>query len=266
MDGWSIAIGSMIAAPVSAAVTVWLLRRIWRNARRLSVRARGQEHLIELAHLVGGLAHEIKNPLSTINVNLKLLSEDISHHQDEDSKRLVRRIKTVEIEAGRVKDILDDFLRFAGKVELAPTQTDLRQLLEELVDFFAPQADSTRVVLRTTLPDAPVPCRVDVNLIKQAVLNLMINATQAMPDGGELLIKLSAQSPNATIEVIDTGPGMDADQLAKIFDAYFSTRSGGSGLGLPTTRRIAQAHGGDIKAESELGKGTRFVFTIPLEQ
>ncbi len=261
-----IVLGALLSGPLWVAGSVWAGRRIWRNARRLAARAKGQERLIELGQLVGGLAHEIKNPLSTIHVNLKLLAEDLGRHQDEEHQRLARRLEAVQIEADRVNDVLNDFLRFAGKVELAAATGDLRRVVEELLDFFAPQAEANHVVLRSTLPEAPVRCKIDVNLLKQAILNLMINAVQAMPDGGELLLRLSSQRDSAVIEVIDTGPGISPDELAKVFEVYFSTKSHGSGLGLPTTRRIVREHGGAIRAESELGKGTRFVITLPLER
>lgn len=263
MSAWWILVSAVLAGPFWAAVTVWIGRRLWRSARRLTARAKGQERLIESGQLVGGLAHEIKNPLSTINVNLKLLSEDLARYHDEEHRRLAIRLDTVQIEANRVNDILDDFMRFAGKYELSVTLIDLRQAIEELLDFFAPQAAAGGVVLRSTLPDQPVNCRVDVNLIKQAMLNLMINAVQAMTAGGELLIRLSSQRGDAVVEVIDTGPGISPQDLTKVFEAYFSTKPKGSGLGLSTTRRIILEHDGQIRVESEPGKGTRFIITLP---
>ena len=222
------------------------------------------EHFAELGQLAAGLAHEIKNPLSTININLKLLVEDLGRSGDETHGRLLRRLLSVQDETARLKGILDDFLQFAGKVELNPTVTDLRVLVGELTDFFMPQAESAGVVLRTALPETPVPSRVDGKLIKQAVLNLMLNGVQALGRGGELLIRLSAARNRAVIEVIDTGPGIPPENLSKVFEVYFSTKSGGSGLGLPTTRRIIREHGGDIRVESTVGKGTRFVILLPL--
>jgi signal transduction histidine kinase len=263
--GWFF-IGIGVAAPICIGATLWLNRRIWKNARRMASKAKGQEHFIRVGHLVGGLAHEIKNPLSTVHVNLQLLSEDLSRYEDEEHRRIARRLESVRKEADRVKDILDDFLRYAGKVELSLSKTDLRQVLEELLDFFAPQAEVSGVVMRSSLPETPVYCRIDVNLIKQSVMNLMINAVQAMPDGGELLIRLSPQRRKAVIEVIDTGAGIDPGTCLKIFHAYFSTKKDGSGLGLPTTQRIIQEHNGDIRVESELGKGTRFIVTLPLSE
>ncbi|MCJ7544901.1 MAG: ATP-binding protein [Phycisphaerae bacterium] len=264
MDGWWLAIGVLVGGPLGVLATLWLTRRLWRGARRLSARARGKEHFAELGQLAAGLAHEIKNPLSTININLQLLVEDLEHYRDETHGRWLRRLLSVQEETGRLKGILDDFLQFAGKVELNPTVTDLRALMGELTDFFMPQAEAARVVLRTALPETPVSARVDGKLLKQALLNLMLNAVQAMDRGGELLIRLSAARSQALIEVTDTGPGIPTEHLPKVFQVYFSTKSGGSGLGLPTTRRIIREHGGDIRVQSALGKGTRFVISLPL--
>jgi signal transduction histidine kinase len=264
MTGWWILIGALGAGPVWVALTLWASRRVWRSARRLSARAKGRDHLVELGQLAGGLAHEIKNPLSTINVNLRLLAEDLARGHDERHRQWLRRLENVQQEAARLREILDDFLRYAGRYELEPRTVDLRALIGELTDFFAAQAEAAQVVVRTSLPDAPVWARVDPKLIKQAVLNLMLNAAQAMTEGGELLIRVSAQRGGTVVEVIDTGPGIPPDELEKIFEVYYSTKSGGTGLGLPTTRRIVRASGGSLRAQSEVGKGTRFVITLPV--
>jgi signal transduction histidine kinase len=217
----------------------------------------------ELTQIVGGLAHEMKNPLSTISLNLKLLGEDLGRFHDAEHERLSRRLARVQEEADRVQQILNDFLRYAGKFELAVQPVDLCDVVGQLRDFFAPQADAARVVFRTALPDGPLPCRVDPNLIKQALLNLLINAVQAMAEGGELLLRLIARDDQAVIEVTDTGPGIEPAALENIFRPYWSSKQGGSGLGLPTARRIAREHGGTLTVESEPGKGTRFVLTLP---
>jgi len=266
MSAWWMLVGAVLSGPIWVGLTIWTTRRLWRSARRLTARAKRRERLIELGQLVGGLAHEIKNPLSTVNVNLKLLSEDLARFGDEEHRRLGIRLETVQLEADRIRETLDDFLRFAGKYELSLNQADLRKVAEELVDFFAPQADAAGTVLRSALPDTPVVCNVDVNLIKQALLNLMVNAVQVMPDGGELLIRLSADKAMATVEVIDTGPGIAAGDLEKVFEVYFSTKPQGSGLGLAITRRIVREHGGDITVESEPGKGTRFTIELPISK
>ena len=263
---WSFLIGTIVAAPVWGLGTWWAARRLWRSARRLAARARGHEHLVELGQLTGGLAHEIKNPLSTINLNLKLLSEDLSPPKDDLHRRWLNRINSVQGEVDRLRAILDDLLRFAGDYELSLSRVDLCGILQELTDFFSPQAEAARVVMRVTLPQNEAICEVDANLFKQAMLNLMINALQAMSDGGELLIRLSRQRRNAVVQVIDTGTGIGPNELGNVFRVYYSTKPQGTGLGLPSTRRIIRKHGGTIRVESELGTGTRFVVTLPLAQ
>jgi len=280
MFSWPFLLGALLAGPLWVLLTLWGSRRVLRLARRLSARARGQEHLAELGHLSAGLAHEIKNPLSTINLNLKLLAEDLqrspnpilksaeaaglSSIEGNEHRRLLTRLDSVRQEALRLRDILDDFLRYAGRIELQLAPTDLRQLVGELTDFFAPQAQAAKVILRTALPEQPVLCRVDADLLKQALLNLMINSTQAMEDGGELLIRLAARRQEAVLEVIDTGKGIPPEDLPRIFQVYYSTRKGGTGLGLPTTQRIIREHDGTLAVQSHMGKGTRFVITLPL--
>src|SRR2546421_526814 len=151
----------------------------YRRYSRLQARTRQAERLAELGTLTGGLAHEIKNPLSTVQLNLQLLQEDLSP-DDPAFGRVVNRLNLVHRETSRLRDILDDFLRYAGKLELDRRPTDLNQLVEELVDFFTPQAQVNRVQARWRPAAEPVMANVDAKLIKQAVLNLMLNAVQAM--------------------------------------------------------------------------------------
>ena len=117
--------------------------------------------------------------------------------------------------------------------------------------------------MRNQLPDEPVLLTMDVRLIKQTVLNLLLNATQAMEGPGELLMRLTPADGQAVLEVIDTGPGMTVETLGKIFDPYWSSKKGGTGLGLPTARRIVGEHGGTLDVQSEPGPGTRFIMTLP---
>ena len=256
--------GVLLAAPVTAALTIYFSRRALATARRMRGRQRADRHLLGLAKLTGGLAHEIKNPLSTVKLNLKLLAEDLAASDDDLHRRNVNRLELLSGEVQRLNDILDDFLKYAGGQELHRTETDLRELVGQLVDFFRPQAESHRVVIRPAVGPEPIICRVDPAMIKQAVLNLMINASQAMTEGGELMLRLGRQGRDAVLEVIDTGPGIDAEVRKRIFDPYYSNRPGGSGLGLPTTQRIVRQHDGDIQVDGDPGQGTRFVVTLPL--
>ncbi len=231
--------------------------------------------------MTGGLAHEIKNPLSTVGLNAQLLGEAIEELPiaGDEKGRLVRRVQSLRREVERLRGILTDFLEFAGELRLDRREADLNVAVGELIDFFAPQAERSGVRLRTDLSSEPLRASVDVSHVKQAVLNLMLNATQAMtgsePQGAaalkELIIRTVAvrdadQRRVAQIHVIDTGPGIQADVLPRIFTPYFTTKSGGTGLGLPTSRRLIEAHEGRIEVFSEPGRGTDFVITLPLLQ
>src|SRR4051794_16805805 len=212
---WGILLGGAIGAVAFALMTTWMRRRIATMERR-AIQA---ERLAEIGSLTGGLAHEIKNPLSTVQLNLQLLREDLLPENPAYS-RLLSRLATVQKETSRLREILDDFLRYAGRIELDRRPTELNELLEELVDFFLPQAQLHRVQLRLRKHPTAVLAQVDPKLIKQAVLNLLINGLQAMPEtGGELILSLSVQGRNAVIDVVDTGSGIPPEQVARIFQA-----------------------------------------------
>jgi signal transduction histidine kinase len=137
--------------------------------------------------------------------------------------------------------------------------------LEELVDFFTPQAQLQRVQLRLKKSPEELVINADSRLLKQAVLNLMLNAVQAMGDkGGELILSAGRADGQVRIDVIDTGGGIPPDVRDRIFDAYYSTKKGGTGLGLAMTRRIIQEHGGRVSLRSEMGKGTDFTLHLPV--
>jgi signal transduction histidine kinase len=257
---WGLIIGAIVALALAAGAGAMLYRRlqVWER------RAIQAERLAEIGSLTGGLAHEIKNPLSTVQLNLQLLREDLTPDNPTYS-RLISRLDTVHRETTRLREILDDFLRYAGRIELDRKPTHLNELLEELCDFFLPQAQLQRVQLRLRKHEPPVVAHVDPKLIKQAVLNLLINGLQAIGDaGGELIMALSVHGRSAVIDVIDTGPGIEPDKLARIFQAYYTTKKGGTGIGLAMARRIAEEHDGAISVRSEVGKGSIFSITMPL--
>lgn len=256
---YGLLIGVIGCLIIACGVALYWVRRMLLLERR----AREAERLAELGTLTGGLAHEIKNPLSTVQLNLQLLAEDLTPDNPA-YPRIVNRLKTVQKETSRLRDILDDFLRYAGKLELDRQPTDLNELLEELVDFFLPQAQLQKTRVRLKRPDQPIQAPVDSKLIKQAVLNLMLNSLQAMPEGGELILSAAQLDGKATIDVIDTGKGIPPDAVTRIFDAYYTSKKGGTGLGLAMAQRIIREHGGAIRVKSEPGKGSNFTVEIPL--
>lgn len=222
--------------------------------------------LEQLSRLTGQIAHEIKNPLSTIKVNLRLIAEQLTQTgiNDRNFAGAIRKINVVEKEADRLEHILDDFLRYVGKTELSVMETDINSLLSDIIDFYSPQAHSHSVTIRQGLSEETIVCKVDGDMLKQAILNLFINAQQAMLGGGDLMIRTERQGANGVIQISDTGSGIEAGKLANIFDSYYSSKAGGSGLGLATVKKIIEMHGGTIGVNSEQGKGTLFTIKLPL--
>ena len=253
--------GLVTAVAVLGPVGYVLLRRQGVIVRRQSD-SKGRQ-LEELSKLTGGLAHEIKNPLSTIKVNLKLIIEDAAAG-DGKEQRWFRKIEVVQKETQRLEHILDDFLRYIGNAELRPGRVDMNELMGEMIDFYLPQAQSQGVTIRQGLEQGELFCDTDSDMIKQVILNLFINGVQAMPDGGELIVRTEVKGSNAVVEISDTGLGIEPEKLDKIFDAYYTTKRGGSGLGLPTARKIVEAHRGNIRVTSQAGKGTSFAIELPL--
>lgn len=278
--------GLAIGLVCTVFAALWTSRRTRIRVLKLEKRARGAERLAELGKLTGGLAHEIKNPLSTIGLNLQLLSESIQdlNLQDEQSVGIQNRIRNLSGEVERLRGILQDFLSFAGRVRISTQPVDINQVVEELIDFYAPQAEASGVKLRSRLSPKAGMVHLDVTLFKQALLNLLINATQAMVTAkyedsdhggsGDLMISTDVPDPEkhgqeediVVIHVIDTGPGMTPESCKKIFQPYYTTKADGTGLGLPTTRRIINEHHGDISVHTEVGIGTDFKIELPREQ
>ncbi len=218
----------------------------------------------DLAELAGQLVHEIKNHVSTLGLNLQLLSEDFADPQSPRERRALERVERLKGECDRLVDVSNDFLRFARVKDLERKPVDLLPALDELVDFFRGICERHGIAIKCYVPASLPPVAVDWSLIKQALLNLLLNAQQAMPNGGEVTIQASAAPGEVVLSVIDTGKGMSPEVIAKAFKPFYSTRSGGTGLGLPTTRKIVEAHDGVITAESEVGKGTRFTIRLPI--
>lgn len=275
-----------MGAAIAWVVGRYRLRRSAAKAQAAERRAAAAQRLAELGAMTSGLAHEIKNPLSTIGLNAQLLAEGVdelasSQPVDADAKqRLVRRVGSLRREVERLRGILTDFLTYAGELRLDQKPADLNQVVDELADFFLPQAEQAKVRMRVDLSHAPLFAQIDTGHLKQAVLNLMLNAVQAFGPSGVTDSAAGADLPRdlmlrtfgttdaegrevVTLSVTDTGPGIPPEVLPRIFTPYFTTKAGGSGLGLPTTRRIVEAHQGRLDVVSEPGRGTSFSIVLP---
>ncbi len=212
----------------------------------------------------GALAHEIRNPLNTIRINLQLVLEDLDKQNNFDKEKNIKRLKTLDKEVIRLETTLNDFLRFVRLPEPNLQRHNLFTLLNELLDFAEPESQQANVeIIRdfsTDLPDVEI----DSNQIKQALLNIIINANQSMPSGGRVTVKAQKTNNHVNIDIADTGIGIPSDSIDKVFNLFYSTKEDGTGLGLPIAKRIVEMHNGEIKVKSKEGEGTTFSIILPI--
>ncbi len=216
--------------------------------------------LAALGRLTSGVAHEVKNPINAIVVHLELLRQKMAT-ADPNAQRHVDVIGTEIRRLDRVVQTLVDFTR---PMDLRLAEVDLRRLLDDILQLASPDAERHGVHVLPTLPSEPMPVKVDVDLVKQAILNVMINGIQAMATGGNLVVRAFREAGEAQVEITDQGGGISPEIREKIFNLYFTTKKGGSGIGLPMAYRVMQLHNGSMEFDSVMGEGTTFRLHFPL--
>ena len=217
----------------------------------------------ELAELAGSLAHEIKNPLSVIHMNVDLISEELTESDWSGKRRMLNKVDMIRQQCERMESLLHDFLRFARMRDLEMTPGNLNDQVETVLRLYQAQADRDGVeIMRYLDPDLP-SIMLHSDSMQAALINLVKNALEAMPDGGQLVVRTHAVPRGVALDLIDTGCGMDDNTAMHMFEPFYSTKNGGSGLGLPTARKIIEAHGGRIAVQSAVGHGTKFVLEFP---
>ncbi len=230
----------------------------------MSREARRSQRLETMGTMAAGLAHEVRNPLSTMSINLQLLAEDFAHPSTPLEERTQRRARVLLDEVRRLDGIVSDFLKLVRGYELQPEPVDLELLITDLLRLT--DAESARHGIRVTFaPDAAArDVLVDPAFLRMALMNLVVNAQQAMAEkGGELLLETRAREHDVEIRITDTGPGIPPELQEKVFRPWYSTKEGGTGLGLPMTRKVIEELGGELRLHSEVGRGTRFTLTVP---
>ena len=217
----------------------------------------------ELAELAGGFIHDIKNHVGTLSLNLQLLAEDFENPENQRERRALERIMRLSDECSRLADLANDFLRFARVQELQREPTPLAEVVERMIEFLTPTARQRGIAINWYPAHDLPPIQLDRDLFDQALLNILLNAEQAMPDGGTLTLIGRRENGCACLDVIDTGCGMTPEILAKVFRPFHTTKANGNGLGLPTARKVILAHGGTIEVQSEPDRGTKVSIRIP---
>jgi PAS domain S-box-containing protein len=219
------------------------------------------ERLAAVGRITAGVAHEVKNPLNSMRLWLENLKESLPEEQDSGAQHAVQ---VLDKEIDRLDAVVKRFLDFTRPMEVRLEATQLAELLREVMQVAQPQLQKANVQVAQLLPIDVPEVYVDRALLKQAVLNLVLNAGEAMPAGGQLRLVLSRRGEMAEITVGDTGKGIAPENRQKIFQLFFTTRPGGSGIGLASTFRIVQLHNGSIDFTSEVGRGTTFRIELPL--
>jgi PAS domain S-box-containing protein len=219
------------------------------------------ERLAAVGRITAGVAHEVKNPLNSMRLWLENLKECLPPDTDGGAQQAVHVLDT---EIDRLDAVVKRFLDFSRPMEVRLEPTQLSKLLKEVLEIAQPQMQKSKVEVAQLLPIGVPDVFVDRALLKQAVLNLVLNAVEAMPNGGQLQLTLNRRGDMAEIIVGDTGKGIPLENRQKIFQLFFTTRPGGSGIGLASTFRIVQLHNGSIDFTSEVGRGTTFRIELPL--
>ncbi|MBV8894795.1 MAG: hypothetical protein JO266_22935 [Acidobacteria bacterium] len=230
------------------------------SVRRIEDEIETSRRLSASSRITRGVAHEVKNPINAIVLHLQLLEQKLEK-VDPDSKRHMDIIGSEIHRLDRVVQILVDFTR---QRDLHMEETDLRRLVAEVALLASPDAEVHGVRIAREMPEEPLLAKVDEDFMKQALLNIVINGEQAMPQGGCLTIRARREEATAVIEVCDQGSGIPKDVQDKIFELYFTTKKGGSGIGLAQTYQIMQWHYGSVEFETAEGQGTTFRLRLPL--
>jgi len=267
-------LGLLAVGVVGAGVIFWAQARHLAERRRLEAAVAHEQRLSAMGNLAAGVAHEIKNPLNAISMGLQRLRMEFAPAAPEARQEYTRFTRIVESQVSRLNTIVNQFLTLARPIRLTLTDEPLVPLLKELLTLLSPQASAQGVTLADELQLGDTRMQLDRQQLTQAVMNVLLNAIQAMPSGGTLTVRAEAvASPSDTtvgsgaharITISDTGPGVPPENLDRIFEPYFTTKEGGTGLGLALTHRIILEHRGSIRAENGPDGGARFVIDLPL--
>jgi signal transduction histidine kinase len=254
-------LGVLALGILGLAAIFYTQHRHLAEVRRLEVEMERGERLSALGNMAAAVAHEIRNPLNAVSMGLQRLRGEFRPAEVEEYRGL---LDVVQGEVRRLNSIVEDFLSLARPLSLKPEPIPVARLLEEVALLVEGEARAAGVVIEREAAGALPALEADRDRIKQVLLNLLLNAIQAMPTGGTLNLAVSASGGMLALTVTDTGPGIPPEVGPRLFEPYVTTKARGIGLGLAIARRIVEAHGGGIEAETAPGGGARFRVTLPL--
>jgi signal transduction histidine kinase len=234
-----------------------------KSKAELEDRLNNAERAAVIGRLTSAIAHEIRNPLNFITLSIDHVRTKFPPTDPKDRERFDRLLGSVKEETGRLNRLVNDVLNFGRPASLNVRNVDLREIVDGVIGIVRTQAEEQGIAIETNLPDAPVVVEADGEKLKSCLSNVVINAVQAMPTGGRLVVVVGGDDDSASIRVSDTGEGIPAEALDRVFEPYYSTKDTGTGLGLAVTRKIVDEHGGRIRVASTPGEGTTFEVDLP---
>ncbi len=232
--------------------------------KKLEERVLQSERLATIGRMSAKVAHEIRNPLSSISLNTELLEEEIAGYGGVDSKEAKSLLKSIARELDRLTEITDDYLRFAKLPAPRLKERSLNRVISDLLSMLEVEMEERGVKIHRDLAPNLPKVKVDQRQLRRALLNVLKNSLEAMPGGGGIRVSTEADSDRVLVSISDEGTGIDEDHIDKIFAPFFSTKEMGTGLGLPLAQQIVAEHGGEITCSSEMGKGASFVIAVPV--
>jgi signal transduction histidine kinase len=222
-----------------------------------------------VGRLAAQITHEIRNPLSSLSLNTELLEEQIESGLDDlEAKGEARSlVKAMAREVDRLTGVTEEYLRFARMPKPTYSAVDLNDAMDELLAFMGPELAAAGVEAKRDWSEEPPRVKADAGQLRQVVLNLVRNAREAAGRGGHIRLRTRIEPIHqwGVVEVVDDGPGIPEAVRSHLFEPFYSTKEGGTGLGLALVQQVMHEHGGEVECESAAGKGTRFVLRWPLD-
>jgi len=234
-----------------------------REERALEEKLREAEHLSGIAQLARGIAHEIRNPLNFISLSIDHLREKYAPLENVEKEKFESFIASIKHEIQRLNKLVGDFLDYGKPLKLSLQEVDMGSLINEIIALIWAKAEKDGIKIHYQCGEFP-KLYLDPELIKTCILNVILNAFQAMPAGGDLTVSTNASDSRASVVIEDTGTGVSKENMPKLFEPFFSTKTTGLGLGLAMTKRVVEEHGGKVDFQSIEGKGSTVTISLPI--
>ncbi|MFQ5604730.1 MAG: PAS domain S-box protein [bacterium] len=222
------------------------------------------ERLAIIGQMAAKVAHEIRNPLSSISLNAELLEDELNSYESVNTREGQVLLESIISEVERVTALTEEYLQFSRLPESRPVRGNLEEDIKSMIDILQPEFNQKQITFDFKFQHGELDIRFDRVQIRRVILNIVRNAIDAMPKGGKLHIRVHKMDQRAVIDIQDSGMGIPPDMIDKIYDPFFTTKDFGTGLGLAITQQVINEHGGQITCKSELGKGTTFSIELPL--